>query len=254
MTIGEYKKTAKEALRGQWGINAGIVFLTVILTLAISQVSTITRDSSLQSVLSFILTCTLAFPISYSLNYIALYVLRGGHAEIGQIFVVFSKAYYKPLFFINLFSQIVTFILSLVLFLPILLTVGVGIYVSLVFNNGVMDYSSISSGQLISIVGLYFVLLIVFLFVSAIIGIVFRFAVWLQFDYPELSTMDSLKQAWFLIKDRWFKYILLELSFIGWYILGFVFLFVGLLFVASYVNTASAAFYDQALKEKKIAA
>ena len=72
----------------------------------------------------------------------------------------------------------------------------------------------------------------------------------MKFDYPDLSVGDCIKRAWSLLKDRWGKYILLQLSFIGWYILGFVALIVGLLFVAVYVNTASAAFYDQALKEK----
>lgn len=97
---------------------------------------------------------------------------------------------------------------------------------------------------------LFLITLILFLFVTSIIGGLFRFAAYLRFDYPELSATDCIKKAWDLIKDRWGQYILLELSFIGWYALGALLFVIPLFWAVAYSNAATAAFYDQALKEK----
>ena len=50
---------------------------------------------------------------------------------------------------------------------------------------------------------------------------VFQFAVWLRFDNPELPIMMALKQALYLMKNRFWQYLCLQFSFIGWYIVGF---------------------------------
>lgn len=83
-----------------------------------------------------------------------------------------------------------------------------------------------------------------------IVGGLFQFAVWAKFDYPELTVMQALRYAWYLMKDRWFTYILLQLSFVGWYILGALALVFGLLWVIAYVNVTAAGFYDHARNEK----
>lgn len=47
------------------------------------------------------------------------------------------------------------------------------------------------------------------LFVSG----VFQFAVWLRFDNPELPIMMALKQALYLMKNRFWQYLCLQFSF-----------------------------------------
>ncbi|HCM86253.1 MULTISPECIES: DUF975 family protein [Enterococcus] len=251
MRLSEYRQTAKDRLSGQWGINIGLVVIVGILTAAIGNVSTMTDNSSLQVGISFLLGILVLFAFSYALYYVSLYVVRGGRAELGQIFVVFQQGYYVPLMVINIVATIVQYILAAIFFIPLLLQAGSGLYLSLITSGGVV--SNVDDMGMLFNVGLftmYFILMLIYLLVVTIVSILFKFAVWVKFDYPDLSVGDCIKRAWLLIKDRWGKYILLQLSFIGWYILGFIALFVGLLFVAVYVNTASAAFYDQALKEK----
>ena len=151
---------------------------------------------------------------------------------------------------INILAQVVQYVLAAIFFIPLLLQAGSSVYISLISTGGVTSVDNVSTLLNVGILSLYVVLTLAFLLVTTIISIIFKFAVWVKFDYPDLSVGDCIKRAWLLLKDRWGKYILLQLSFIGWYILGFVALIVGLLFVAVYVNTASAAFYDQALQEK----
>lgn len=250
MKLSEYRQTAKDRLSGQWGINVGLVVIIGLLTGAISSVSTMPQDTNLQLGFSFLLSILVLFAFSYALYYVSLYVVRGGRAELGQIFVVFQKGYYVPLLLINIIAQVVQYALAAIFFIPMLLQAGSGVYFSLISSGGVTSTENVSTLLSIGLFGLYFILLLVFLLVTTIISIIFRFAVWVKFDYPDLSVSESINRAWFLLKDRWGKYILLQLSFIGWYILGIAALVVGLLFVVVYVNTASAAFYDQAVKEK----
>lgn len=251
MRLSEYRQTAKDRLNGQWGINVGLVVIVGLLTGAIRNVSTMTDNTNIQLGISFLLGILVLFAFSYSLYYVSLYVVRGGRAELGQIFVVFQQGYYVPLMIINILSQIVQYVLAAIFFIPLLLQAGSSVYVSLISTGGLTtNTESVSTLMNIGVLGLYVISTLLFLLVTTIISIIFKFAVWVKFDYPDLSVGDCIKRAWILLKDRWGKYILLQLSFIGWYILGFVALIVGLLFVAVYVNTASAAFYDQALKEK----
>ncbi|MDT2603267.1 DUF975 family protein [Enterococcus dongliensis] len=250
MRLSDYRQLAKKRLNNQWGINVGLIVIIGLLTGAIGGGSSVSSNENIQLGITFLLNIFVLFAFSFALYYISLYVVRGGRAQLGQIFVVFQKGYYVPLMLINILAQVVQYVLAALFFLPLLLQAGSSVYLSLVSSGGVTNVENMGTLFNIGLFTLYFILLLVFLLVTAIISILFRFAVWVKFDYPELSVGQCIKRAWFLLSDRWGKYILLQLSFIGWYILGIVALLVGLLFVAVYVNTASAAFYDQALKEK----
>lgn len=250
LKVSDYRKIAKESLRGQWGINAGFIFLSSLLGMAIGQVTGVINSGAVQSFMSFLISTFVLFAFSYAIYYVGLFVVRGGRADIGQLFVVFQGKYYLPILIINVIYLIVQYVLGFVIFIPMILQGGLAFYFSLVMGAGSVDYFSI--GQLASagFVLLFLITLILFLFVTGIVGGLFRFAAYLKFDYPELSPTECIKKAWDLIKDRWGQYILLELSFIGWYILGALLFVIPLLWAIAYSNAATAAFYDQALKEK----
>ena len=101
---------------------------------------------------------------------------------------------------INILSQIVQYVLAAIFFIPLLLQAGSSVYVSLISTGGLTtNTESVSTLMNIGVLGLYVISTLLFLLVTTIISIIFKFAVWVKFVY---------------------------------------------------VNTASAAFYDQALKEK----
>lgn len=253
MKIGTYKKIAREKLAGQWGMNAGILFLSILLVGAVSQISSIVSNEQAQAVITNALEIFVLFAFSYSLYYVALYVLRGGRAEIGQLFVIFQKKYYVPILLLNVISTIVQIVIGLLVFIPLLIQGGFAMYFNLVVGRGASVsnsdtlLNSIGNGSFIVVL---LVSIVVFFFVVAVVSGIFDFAAWLKFDFPDMSIMDCVKNGWRLLKDRFGKYILLQLSFIGWLILGFMALVIGLLFVIPYINVTNAAFYDQALKEK----
>ena len=59
-----------------------------------------------------------------------------------------------------------------------------------------------------------------------------------------ISGYNALKESWNLMRGKRLKLFLLELSFIGWAILSVLTLFIGFIFLAPYVQTSYAKFYD----------
>ncbi|MGM0213584.1 DUF975 family protein [Enterococcus sp. AZ109] len=250
MKVSEYRKIAKERLRGQWGLNAGIIFLSSLLTMAVNRVTGVVNSGSVQTIMSFVISIFVLFAFSYALYYVGLFVTRGGRADIAQLFVVFQGKYYIPLLVINVIASIIQYVIGFAIFIPLLLQGGLGFYISLVLGTGAVDSSMVNRFASAGFVLLFLITVILYAIISSIVAGLFRFATYLKFDYPELSPTDCIKKAWDLIKDRWGKYILLQLSFIGWYILGILLLVFPVLWAVAYANVADAAFYDQALQEK----
>lgn len=93
----------------------------------------------------------------------------------------------------------------------------------------------------------------VFVFLGSLIfyipGIIFGFSFSMAFyiinDHPEMTAMEALKESNRLMKGHKMQYFLLNLSFIGWMIVGSALFGVGTLWVTAYMSTASAVFYEE---------
>ena len=59
-----------------------------------------------------------------------------------------------------------------------------------------------------------------------------------------ITGYDALKESWNLMRGKRLKLFFLELSFIGWAILSVLTLFIGFIFLAPYMQTSYAKFYD----------
>jgi uncharacterized membrane protein len=64
-------------------------------------------------------------------------------------------------------------------------------------------------------------------------------------DNPEMGVSDSLRRSQQMMKGFKTKLFLLDLSFIGWLLLGFITFGIGLLWVCPYMATARAKFYEE---------
>lgn len=65
----------------------------------------------------------------------------------------------------------------------------------------------------------------------------------------DLRGNEAITASRKLMKGRKWKLFCLDLSFIGWYIVGFLCLFVGVWWVETYHTVAKTAFFEDALKE-----
>lgn len=83
--------------------------------------------------------------------------------------------------------------------------------------------------------------------ISCMFGVLFHVRV----DNPEMDFMDSIKESYRLMKGHAVQFFMLKLSFIGWIILGTLCLGVGVYWVNAYMNTATAIFYDELIREDR---
>ena len=91
---------------------------------------------------------------------------------------------------------------------------------------------------------LYLVLWSLLLVVPAIVkSYSYRLAFYLAIDHPELTANECITMSRRLMDGRKMQAFLLDLSFIGWMLLGTLACGIGTLFVAPYQYAASANFY-----------
>lgn len=70
-------------------------------------------------------------------------------------------------------------------------------------------------------------------------------------DDPEegkATALDCIRNSQRLMKGHKSRYFVLNLSFVGWYILGLVTLGIGFIWIIPYINTTLAIFYDDLAK------
>ena len=63
-------------------------------------------------------------------------------------------------------------------------------------------------------------------------------------DHPEYSAIDAITESRRMMDGHKMRYFILQLSFIGWWIVGALCLGIGTLWVKAYVASANAAFYE----------
>ena len=100
------------------------------------------------------------------------------------------------------------------------------------------------------ITGILYTLIIsiISLFTLGIGGIIFAYAYrmvpYLLNDYPELTPREALKISRQMMQGRKGQLFVLDLTFIGWYILALITCGIGYLFLTPYMQTATAHFYE----------
>ena len=63
-------------------------------------------------------------------------------------------------------------------------------------------------------------------------------------ENPELSANEAIDRSRAMMRGHKYDLLWLYLSFIGWFLLSFLTLGIGLLWLIPYVETAQAAFYE----------
>lgn len=96
------------------------------------------------------------------------------------------------------------------------------------------------------VVSIYVTLWMMLLFIPGIIkAISYSQTFFIMRENPEMGINDAISQSMKMMKGHKMDYFLLNLSFLGWTILGFLALGVGLIWVIPYIQTAAGAFYDE---------
>lgn len=84
-----------------------------------------------------------------------------------------------------------------------------------------------------------------------VISLLFGLALYALMDCPELGAVDCMRASLRLTKKRRWKYLCLQLSFIGWLLLGQLSLGIGMFWVIPYMQCATFHFYEDLKAEKE---
>lgn len=74
--------------------------------------------------------------------------------------------------------------------------------------------------------------------------------VWILVSRPECRVFEALGLSWKKMRGKRVKYFCLQLSFIGWFLLGSLSMGIGMLWIRPYIMTSEAMFYLDLAKEE----
>lgn len=178
---------------------------------------------------------------------------------------IFGRAYLMPLAVLTAISAILAFASSI--------TYGIGTYIiagpltvglcasflKLVRNNTEPDFGTAFSGlnnfvpnfKLGFMLNLYVTLWSLLFIIPGIVkSYSYAMAYYVQVDHPDYDWRECLLESERLMSGNRMRLFTLQLSFIGWMIVGSLCLGVGTLWVSTYMQTAEAIFYEEITRER----
>lgn len=260
MTARSVRQTAWNSLQGHWPVAILTALLAVLLTGGLSAIFQIDADAleaisamnpalarkiaawvaamasigSLYQLATFLLTGV----ITMGCASFFLKLLDGADVAVSDLFSCFG-AFGKALV-----VQLLIALFTALWALPMMLTMGVG--------RG-LTFSVIATGEdglmIISVV-LFLVSIPLAVFPIAA-GYRYKMAFYILLENPEMGARQVIDRSKALMDGHKARLFRLELSFIGWILLGMLTLGIGLLFVQPYAMAAEAAFYRTLVPKKE---
>ena len=187
-------------------------------------------------------------PVTVGYQKFNLDMVDGEPAMISTLFAYFKKAFGKSVLLRLVYDVIIALIgLPLTLITVALLWFNRGAFLQYLDGNAVAgDYA---------IILLILLVLMLATVATAIVQILvqyrYAFCFMILAEYPEIGVLDALRNSAALMKGNKWRYFCLNISFIGWILLASCCTCgIGALFLAPYVNAASAVFYDDVANRK----
>lgn len=114
-------------------------------------------------------------------------------------------------------------------------------------GEGFKDCGRILGTMLLSSV-YQFLWMLLLIIPGVIKGYSYALTPYLLKDHPELKFNAAIEESMRLMSGNKMRLFLLDLSFIGWFLLGLITFGIAFLWITPYWNTARAAFYEDLMK------
>jgi uncharacterized membrane protein len=216
----ELRATARNSLKGNWGKSILTIIIYFILTLLINSGSKFESMGWLFSILAFVLTGAWSAGL---LTYF-MHLIRQEKLSVNLLFSQLNRLF--SFFFLLLFQVLFILLWSL----PLL---------ALAFLD-----ERLYRIHLI----LFIPLLILFAIPPILASLRYSQSFYLFIDNPEMKPLKVINRSKELMDGQKWKYVLLLLSFIGWYILCIPTFFIGFLWLIPYFCATQASFYQELIK------
>lgn len=244
MVLSDIRKSAREALSGKWGKAILILLAYFLFTFALGFVAGLVEDIALLSLIVEIATVVVSIPVSFGLIASFIKLKRGEEVKafdfITYGFTNFAKGWK------------VAGNMLLKMWLPILLYIIATVVFAFAISFGLVASAASDSSAFVVIASIVGIILLiasyVYLFISALS---YSLSYFIAYDNEAMSGKEVVEESKKMMKGNRGKYVLLQLSFIGWAILSIFTLYIGLLWLTPYMQVAMVCFYE-ALKDKKV--
>ncbi|WP_257391796.1 DUF975 family protein [Mesobacillus jeotgali] len=212
MTISQIKKKALASLKGKWGISVG-------------------------------LTITIFFITTFVPMFIEIFLSGGFSQWVSQTetpLIAESVNFVLTLFFIPLTVASYWFYLVIARWYDPKISDVFSVY-----KEWELALKVVGSSILVFFFSMLWTLLLI---IPGIIkGISYSQVFYLLRDQPELSGLEAITESKKRMKGYKWKFFLLNLSFIGWAFIAIFTLGIGFLWLAPYISTANATFYNEVI-------
>ena len=246
-SISELKSESYSLLSENWG-NA----IAATLVLAVVNIAA----GLIPSIIGELLRLTITGPIAFGTALYFLKFSKGEKAEIEDLFFAFKS---KETFLLSLKAILIT----VAIFVPVIFlfgTIWIALFIGDIGNLAgilgdgtaegpyTMDpafITELSSAIFQSGIGtIIFSGIVIVLVPITIVSLALSQVYFIIVDQKTKSAREAIKMSWNVMKGNKRKLFLLQLSFIGWFILTVFTLFIGLIFLYPYIMTAYSKFYQ----------
>lgn len=234
--IRDLKRSAKLALRGNYGILIMAFVATVALSFLGSMLTTAlfpgygTMEMILSQIFSIILSLIFSV-ITAGFSYMALKVARGNACTMGDLVYFFKNHPDRVI--------VATTVLAVI---NVIATIPVTYY------NFTVSAGTSLEAQMEWMMN-YGMLLMVTSILNVALSIPFAMIYYLLADHKEMSGMEAIKLSARMMKGKIWKYICLQISFIPLLLLSIFTLYIALLWIMPYMEMANTMFYRDILGE-----
>ena len=231
MISSDFRTEARRKLSGKWGKAVFIVLAYMALTFVIGFIEGLFPESIIN------------VPLSFGLVFAFLKLFNGEDVKAFDFatlgFSNFGKSWGVAF---QMFLKMILPEIAVIVAFVIIMVGGV--------SMGLMAFSTQSSGA--SVFSMFMLLIGIILLVASIVWLItksyyYQLAILVAIDNPDMSGADAVEESQRLMTGKRASLFCLELSFIGWAILGAIPFGIGLLWVLPYAHLAKIAFYKYAL-------
>lgn len=221
----ELKRLARETLTGRFGTPmCGIVLCSLISNCLLLPFQFTLSDTVSQTIIFYIaafIISMLSFLLSCGLCRLHLSMRRKKQYGILDIFYFFN---HHPDRMIS--AYLCYFGIGLLIMAPAIILFAVAYYLS-------------TTVLWITCIGV--TLLCIVLCMTVLYRYAFVF--YLMIDYPEMKVAAAFKESHHMMKQKKMRFFLLQLSFIGWFVLGIFSFGIGFLWIEPYFEQTQISFY-----------
>lgn len=241
MISSDFRAEARRKLAGKWGKGACIMLAFLLVTFVINFIIGLLPDS--YEWLGQIIDIVINVPLSFGILYAFLKLYKDENVGAFDFFKLGFNNFGK--------SWSITFNIFLKMIVPaiviiisyILIAVGISLYSTSLFVT--YSTSAVNGYVFIAIIG--FILLVVSSIWATTKYYFYQLAFLISIENEDMSAEEAVTESQKAMTGKRAGLFCLQLSFIGWAILGAISFGIGFLWIIPYVHCATIAFYKYAI-------